>query len=156
MPIARLTLPPRPPRRRRLRPVSAVLIAVLLAGFAAVPASAQEAPPPDPAGAGVAMDRGNPARTGVQPGPAPEGDPVVRWEFATGSAIRSSPAVVDGVAYVGSKDGHVYAVDVATGAERWRHATGGPVVASPAVADGVVLVGSFDGFFYALDAGTGE
>jgi outer membrane protein assembly factor BamB len=35
----------------------------------------------------------------------------------------AGPAVADGVAYVGSGDTHVYALDVATGAVRWRTKT---------------------------------
>jgi outer membrane protein assembly factor BamB len=31
------------------------------------------------------------------------------WSFATGSYVESSPAVADGVVYVGSLDGKVYA-----------------------------------------------
>lgn len=67
----------------------------------------------------------------------------------------SSPAVVDGLVYFGSGDGHVYAVDAATGALRWKFRTGNVVHASPAVADGRIFVGSWDGKFYALDARTG-
>ncbi|MGW4985906.1 outer membrane protein assembly factor BamB family protein, partial [Streptomyces mirabilis] len=33
-----------------------------------------------------------------------------RWSFLTGSAVSSSPAVVDGVVYFGSVDGNLYAV----------------------------------------------
>ncbi len=68
----------------------------------------------------------------------------------------SSPTVADGVVYFGSGDGHVYAVDAATGALRWKFATGNVVHASPAVAGGLVFVGSFDTYFYALDAATGR
>ena len=33
-----------------------------------------------------------------------------RWRFETGGEVWSSPAVVDGVLYVGSADGYVYAI----------------------------------------------
>lgn len=72
--------------------------------------------------------------------------------------IMSSPAVdADGV-YVGSRDGHLYAVDRATGQERWRfdHDVSW-VISSPAIADGVVYTGSSDGLFVqAVDAASGE
>lgn len=68
---------------------------------------------------------------------------------------KSSPAVVDGTLYVGSSDGHLYALDAASGALRWKQRTGDVVHASPAVADGVVVVGSWDGRLYAFDAKTG-
>lgn len=35
-----------------------------------------------------------------------------KWSYATGGRVRSSPAVVDGVVYVGSQDHNVYALDV--------------------------------------------
>ncbi len=70
----------------------------------------------------------------------------------------SSPAVADGVVYVGSGNGDVYALDAATGAELWSYATssgaGKAGASSPAVADGVVYVGSDSGV-YALSAATG-
>ena len=67
----------------------------------------------------------------------------------------SSPLVVDGKVYFGSGDGHVYAVDAATGRLAWKFRTGDVVHASPAYADGLVVVGSWDGRLYALDAATG-
>jgi len=67
----------------------------------------------------------------------------------------SSPAVADGMLFVGSGDQHVYALDVATGSLRWKVKTGDVVHASPAVAGGKVYIGSFDRTMYALDAHTG-
>lgn len=67
----------------------------------------------------------------------------------------SSPAISGGVAYIGSGDGYVYALDVRTGALLWKFLTGNVVHASPAVADGLVYIGSWDRYFYALDARSG-
>ena len=67
----------------------------------------------------------------------------------------SSPAVANGVVYVGSDDDNVYALNASTGAKLWSYATGGAVYSSPAVANGVVYVGSDDGNVYALNASTG-
>ena len=110
-------------------------------------------PPSLPAMAG-GMFRGDPARAGAQPGPGPMAGsvPADAAEFPTRGEVFSSPAVVDGTAYVGSYDEHVYAVDAATMGERWRFKTGGWVRSSPAVADGAVYVGSYDRFLYALHA----
>jgi outer membrane protein assembly factor BamB len=33
-----------------------------------------------------------------------------KWEFEAGDSVRSTPAVSDGVAYVGSDDGYLYAL----------------------------------------------
>jgi outer membrane protein assembly factor BamB len=103
----------------------------------------------------------------------------VLWKFATGGERRfearglhgmqprtqtfadvfdvylSSPVVADGAVFFGSGDGHLYAVDAATGNLRWRFRTADVVHASPAFADGVVYAGSWDGRFYAVDARSG-
>jgi len=67
----------------------------------------------------------------------------------------SSPLVAGGRVFFGSGDGHVYAVDAASGRLAWKFATGDVVHASPALADGLVVIGSWDGRLYALDAATG-
>jgi outer membrane protein assembly factor BamB len=67
----------------------------------------------------------------------------------------SSPAISNGLAYFGSGDGNVYALNANTGAPIWTFKTGDVVHASPAVVDGVLYVGSWDSYFYALDAATG-
>jgi outer membrane protein assembly factor BamB len=78
-----------------------------------------------------------------------------RWIFSTGDKVWSSPAVAEGVVYIGSLDHNVYAVNLSNGSELWRFPTGGGVTASPLVVKGRVYVGAFDGVFYALDAATG-
>ncbi|TMK96190.1 MAG: hypothetical protein E6G40_13185 [Actinobacteria bacterium] len=78
------------------------------------------------------------------------------WAFRTGSDIGSSPAVSAGVAYAGSDDYALYAIDASTGTKLWTFVTGSMVASSPAVANGVVYVGSWDGTFYALNAATGS
>lgn len=77
--------------------------------------------------ANVPMFRGNPARTGEMPGPGPDDSNGIEmmWRFATGDVIASSPAVVDGVVYVGSWDANLYAVNADDGSERWRFVTDG-------------------------------
>ena len=54
----------------------------------------------------------------------------------------SSPAVANGVVYVGSADHNVYALNAGTGAKLWSYTAGGVSDSSPAVANGVVYVGS--------------
>ena len=77
------------------------------------------------------------------------------WKFTTDGSVPSSPAVVDGIVYVGSDDGNVYAINATTGAKVWSFSTGGEVQSSPAVVNGRVYVGSNNGFLYALNASTG-
>jgi outer membrane protein assembly factor BamB len=95
------------------------------------------------------------------PGPGPTGEPVVRWRYRIESwEAYSSPAVVDGVVYVGSSSGLVFAIDAATGTELWRISTEDAVFSSPAVDGGTVYIGSgaedfAPGILYALDGSTG-
>jgi len=76
----------------------------------------------------------------------------VKWKYATGSEVNSSPAVANGVVYAGSQNGTFYALRASTGRKRWSYGTGGQVQSSPAVANGVVYFDSFDGNVYALKA----
>ena len=78
------------------------------------------------------------------------------WRYETGGNVTSSPAVADGVVYVGTRANYVYALDSATGDLLWRYEAGGWVHSSPAVEGGVVYVGSRDNYVYALDSTTGE
>jgi outer membrane protein assembly factor BamB len=57
--------------------------------------------------------------------------------------------VANGVVYVGSDDGNLYALDAGTGAKLWSYAAGG-VDSSPTVVNGVVYVGSDDHKIYAF------
>jgi outer membrane protein assembly factor BamB len=58
--------------------------------------------------------------------------------------------VANGVVYVGSFDGKVYAFDASNGQQLWSGATGGPIDSSPTVANGVVYIGSSDYNVYAF------
>jgi outer membrane protein assembly factor BamB len=87
---------------------------------------------------------------------------VLRFTAATGGIGMSSPAVVNGVVYIGSEDGKLYAFDAAgntscsgvpkTCAPLWTASTGSIIESSPAVVNGVVYIGSEDGKLYAFDA----
>jgi eukaryotic-like serine/threonine-protein kinase len=102
------------------------------------------------------MFRANPQHTGVYAG---AGVPVlhgVKWKFHTGAAVTSTPAVVQGVVYIGSADHNLYALDAATGSVKWKFEAQSRINASPAVAGGVVYFGNYDGNFYAVDTATGK
>jgi outer membrane protein assembly factor BamB len=90
------------------------------------------------------------------------------WVYATGNTVyvdSSSPAIANGVVYIGTDDGNVYALDAVTGALRWSYTIGFAIGSSPAVANGMVYFGSyanycapkcsFGGKLFALDALTG-
>jgi outer membrane protein assembly factor BamB len=79
---------------------------------------------------------------------------VAKWKFETNGEIDCSPAIgPDGTVYVGSDDGHLYAIDPETGSEKWRFLSGAEIQSSPAVgSDGTIYFGSLDKNFYALRA----
>ncbi|MBX3619825.1 MAG: PQQ-binding-like beta-propeller repeat protein [Rhizobacter sp.] len=126
--------------------MSAMQALLLAAAVLAAPAPAQA----------QSMFRGDAAHHGVATSAAPRAFHRVKWAFPTGERIVTSPVWHDGAVLFGSDDGHVYAVDAATGRQRWMHATGGPVASTPAVAGGRVYAMSYDGRLYALDAASGE
>jgi hypothetical protein len=96
------------------------------------------------------------ANTGHAPiATAPTNGVTERWRFRTDDEVASSPAVVDRTVHVGSKDGHLYALDAADGTEQWRFRTDYWMVSSPAVVDRTIHVGSTDATVYALDAADG-
>jgi outer membrane protein assembly factor BamB len=79
----------------------------------------------------------------------------LKWQFGNiVGPFLSSPAVANGVVYVGLGDGYLYALNAETGVALWTYAAGGSG-SSPAVANGVVYVGSVNGDVYALNARTG-
>ncbi len=80
----------------------------------------------------------------------------LKWSFSTGKAVRSSPTVHSGMAYFGSDDGNLYALDASSGQKKWAFSTDHWVRSSPIVHNGIVYFGSDDGNLYALDASSGQ
>lgn len=87
------------------------------------------------------------------------------WQAYFGSGTDhadTSPAVADGVVYVGARNGY-YAFNASDGSQIWvfnspysaRQLTG-YVYSSPAVADGVVYFGFCDGYTFGVNASTGQ
>lgn len=73
------------------------------------------------------------------------------WSAQVPGRIYSTPISTSGpVIYVGSTDGHLYALDKSTGEIRWDFVTGDAINASPAAAHGQLVVGSRDGSIYAF------
>src|SRR5215210_965824 len=140
----------------RFTSIIAVAILALLAIGSGVGAQVDPVATPETEATPItSMFRGGPERTGELPGPVPAGKPELRWHFTAGDDIDSSPTVAGDAVYVGSDDGHLYALDAMTGAERWRFEVGSDVYSSPAVAAGIVYFSSSNGSIYALDAVTG-
>ena len=76
--------------------------------------------------------------------------------ITVGGRVLSSPTILGGTMYVGSDDGNLYAVDIASQRELWRYAAGARIASTPAVSKGVVYVGSNDRHLHAVDAASGE
>jgi outer membrane protein assembly factor BamB len=87
--------------------------------------------------------------TGYSPDDAPNMNETL-WTFQTSGPVYSSPAIVDGVVYVGSDDGNFYAINSTTGGEIWNFTAGAQIKSSPAVESGLVYFLVTDGMFYAL------
>jgi outer membrane protein assembly factor BamB len=124
-------------------------LSVLSVAVTLIPQPAQKtAAPPE------SMFRGGPAHHGVYSG----GGPTLvglAWRAPTEGDVISSPAVANGAVYVGSGDGSLYALDLATGARRWRYEAGSAVTSSPAVGGGLIFAAARDRSIFAVDATSG-
>ena len=138
-----------------------MMVSSMAMGQPAVPASLPCPGPPITSVVEWAQFRFSPCHTGFNPyefvlSPATAANLALQWSYnTTGNIIDSSPAVANGVVYVGSRDRNLYALSASTGALLWKYTTGDSVDSSPAVANGVVYVGSADFNLYALNASTG-
>jgi outer membrane protein assembly factor BamB len=99
---------------------------------------------------------GNVARTGVYESAGPAQLKGVKWSFKTGGAIVSSPAIADGVVYITSLDGHLFAIDQETGKEKWNFKSRMPIASSPAISGGNVYFVSSAGSLAAIDDANGK
>jgi len=76
------------------------------------------------------------------------------WDFEAGDTFFT-PVLVEGVAYAGSSDGHLRALDAKTGRLLWDfEARDG--IDTPVVVNGVAYAGSDDNHLRSLDAKTGK
>lgn len=93
---------------------------------------------------------------------ATSGEEVWRWEetkdslasfspnIRGGRGSLSSPVVVNGSVYVGSADGHLYALDVEMGTEVWSYDLGVPTLSSPVVSGTGLWLGTCNGTVHAF------
>ncbi len=81
------------------------------------------------------------------------------WTFPTGGAVNSTPAVVNGILYAGSEDGHIYALHAATGKVKWNDDLSAlepsGFDSSPVVAGSRLYIGGNSGNVYAVDTSDG-
>jgi outer membrane protein assembly factor BamB len=72
--------------------------------------------------------------------------------------LMCSSAVHDGVVYVGSEHGELFALDVANGTQWWSFDAGSAIRSAPSIStrDGTLYLGAGNGKTYALDAKSGK
>lgn len=66
------------------------------------------------------------------------------------STPESSPAIANGVVYIGYSAGYARALNVSTGKLLWEAPVDGPAFSSPSVVNGQVEIGTFEGTLYAF------
>ena len=115
-----------------LAPLALVLAAVALAACgdstAAEDATGDAASRRGRAGGEWPMFRGDSSSTGVAQSDLPE-QPALLWTYQAGGDIESTAAIAGGRVFVGSLDGSLHAIDLATGAPAWKFDAGAAVSA---------------------------
>ena len=90
-------------------------------------------------------------------------DGALIWSFQTGqslsslqpykrglSDVNSSPAIANGVVYVGASDGVLYALSLVDGKKLGSYSLGAPIASSPLVANGLLYAAAYDGNLYSF------
>lgn len=80
----------------------------------------------------------------------------IKWKFRTDGAIRGSASMNTSTLFIGSGDGHLYAVDKVLGKEYWKFKIEGAVYSTPALYKGLVIFTSRDNHLYAVSQSDGE
>ena len=83
-------------------------------------------------------------------------DGAKQWTHRAEAPVDGAVLVHESVAYFGSRDGSIWAVDAIGGTLIWRAKTAGPLASGCALAGDAVLCGGGDGYLWKLDAATGE
>jgi outer membrane protein assembly factor BamB len=82
-------------------------------------------------------------------------DGRLAWEFRGQGSFSGEPLIDGGTVYAGIQDGHLYALDLATGALRWSYDSREQLGTRPLVARGLVVVASLQDTVFAVDAASG-
>ena len=120
----------------------------------------QEPGPPSGNGAAVAKTAAAapqpPAEVVEEEKASDEGLITPLWTFTAEDEIRSTPAVANGVVFVGTYDNNLYALDAQNGDFVWKFPATDGLGASPCAYGDMVFVGSSDNYLYAVQAKNGR
>jgi len=83
-------------------------------------------------------------------------DGRTQWTYRTSAPVDAGVVVADSIAYFGSRDGTIWAVDAVGGSLIWKATTAGPIDSACALISGGVVCGGQDGYVWLLDRQTGE
>jgi outer membrane protein assembly factor BamB len=78
------------------------------------------------------------------------------WQADAGGPLWSSPAVREGMLFVGHSGGEIVALDARTGTVTWRHDSDEALRASPIAVGSAVIVATMAGTVYSFDAHNGD
>ena len=78
------------------------------------------------------------------------------WQFKMGGPITASPVVANGILYIGSADGKLYALNAKEWEIKWVFNAGSAIRYSAAIWGGRIYFSTRDNKFYALNAETGD
>ncbi|MBI4100118.1 PQQ-binding-like beta-propeller repeat protein [Candidatus Microgenomates bacterium] len=78
----------------------------------------------------------------------------VTKQFPVSSRVQ--PIVAQGLVFIPSNDGSIYALNTTSGSTAWSYKTGGALVNTAAFDNGRVFFGSTDNYVYALNASSGS
>jgi outer membrane protein assembly factor BamB len=77
------------------------------------------------------------------------------WTWNAGSAIESSPIIVNDIDYFGDAAGEMYALDLRTHQLKWRKYLGAKITSSAAISGGRLFIGDYEGRLWALSPANG-
>ncbi|MGB0715524.1 MAG: PQQ-binding-like beta-propeller repeat protein [Phycisphaerae bacterium] len=129
---------------------SSLMVAVAMACLIAVPSWADT-----PSCRDWTHWRGGGEQTGYRDCEIPA-VPKLAWEFSVDDAFSAAAVIADGVIYVGSEEGTLYAVGLRDGKVRWKFEEPEIIQAAPSVCGDRVYVGDDMGTMFAVDRKTGK
>lgn len=141
-----------PSRRRFLRHAGGCLALTTLAPCAPWDRWGQLHAAAGAEGTSWPLFRGNRLATGVAETELPA-DLGIVWEYRVDNgAFEATPAIAQGICYIGDLDGTLHAVGLADGSLQWQKKTGSfGFAASPALRERRLYLGDIDGKFLCFD-----